>query len=327
MSTPATSPLGTLTLLHLPGLDPDAGAALVRHPGSLQELRESGFLPAITASYWDKAFATARQILDQAERLGVRVLTASSPDYPPLLRQIADRPPVLYVKGTLPTTTRTVACVGTREPSAFGRHATKAVTEGLAAQGWAIVSGLARGIDTLAHQAALRALGSTVAVLANGLDTVYPREHDRLAMQIVEQGGALVSEQPFKAPASAQNLTRRNRIQSGMALATIPFQTDLVGGTMHTVRFAILQGRSLFVPVPQGAHAQKPKSRGICAMTRTGPEFAEMVKAEGAYKALLHKQHGAVAAPIRSIRQLLEALEGLARPETPQTPATQLSLI
>jgi DNA processing protein len=135
----------------------------------------------------------------------------------------------------------------------------------------------------------------------------------------------LVSEQPFGAPAIAQNLIRRNHLQSGMALATVPFQTDLIGGTLHTVRFALLQGRAIFVPVPRRVHAPEPKSRGILALPRTGPEFAEMVHTEGAYKTLLHKQRGPVAIPIRSIRQILEALERLAPPVTPTT-GTQLSL-
>ena len=125
------------------------------------------------------------------------------------------------------------------------------------------VSGLALGVDTLCHEAALEAGGHTVAILANGLDSVYPGQNRELAARILAAGGALLSEQPLGAPALPRNLVARDRLQSGMSAATIVMQTDLIGGTMHTVRYAVLQGRPLIAPVPQGTHADAPKSRGI----------------------------------------------------------------
>jgi len=207
-----------------------------------------------------------------------------------------------------------------------------------AEQGWSIVSGLARGVDTLCHEAALRAGGHTVAVLANGLDTVYPRQNSELADRILAQGGALLSEQPPGTPALPKHLTRRNRIQSGMSVATIVMQTDIVGGTMHTARYTLLQGRLLAAPVPQGVHAAVPKSQGLLALTqRTGTDLGHLLEAKGALAALL-EQHFAnhpVAMPIRGngdYAKLLDMLERLLDstpyppPDAATAPEKQLEL-
>ena len=123
--------------------------------------------------------------------------------------------------------------------------------------------------------------GYTVAVLANGLDSIYPSENRELAQSILEGGGALVSEQPPGSRAFAQNLIQRDRLQSGMSLATFVFQTDVVGGTMHTVRFTLTQGRLLFAPVPPSKYAIEEKSRGIRAIVeKNGLELADILKAE-----------------------------------------------
>lgn len=327
--TLATSPEGTLTLLHLPDF-PINRLESFRCP--LGELQESRFLPALTPTAWQRAHAKALDVLDQAQRLGVQILTAFSPGYPSRLHQIADRPPVLYVRGTLPLHNRCVACVGTREPTAFGRNAAKVVAGAIAASGWSIVSGLAIGIDALSHEAALRALGHTTAILANGLDTLYPHQHERLAAQILEQDGCVLSEQPFGTPATAPNLIRRNRLQSGMSAATIAFQTDLIGGTMHTVRFTLMQERPLFVPVPHGAHTQATKSRGILALvSRNGPALTNLLKAEGAYAKQLTTRFASQppATPIRKVSTLLQQLEAISKqaPMPTTSAPEQLALI
>jgi DNA processing protein len=208
-----------------------------------------------------------------------------------------------------------VACVGTRQPSAFGETAARGISRFLAGHGWSIVSGLAVGVDTLCHEAALEAGGHTVAVLANGLDSVYPRQNIGLAERILAAGGALLSEQPPGTPALPKHLFRRNRIQSGMSAATVVMQTDFVGGTMHTARYTLLQDRLLIAPVPQGAHAAEAKSRGLLALSqRTGTDLARLLEARGAYASLLMRKFAdrPVAMPLTGCEdydQLLDALE------------------
>jgi DNA processing protein len=188
-------------------------------------------------------------------------------------------------------------------------------------------------VDTLCHQAALEAGGHTVAILANGLDSVYPAQNRELATRILAAGGALLSEQPLGTPALPRNLVARDRLQSGMSAATIVMQTDLIGGTMHTVRYAVLQGRPLIAPVPQGAHAEEPKSRGILALTqRTGGTFARFVDASDDYAECLTMKFAdrSVARPITGrddYDALLDTLEGLVSADTQRgSPAQQLGL-
>jgi DNA processing protein len=194
----------------------------------------------------------------------------------------------LFVKGTLRPGQRNVACIGTREPSTFGLQVTRRIVEVLTSAGWSIVSGLAIGVDTEAHKSALDCGGHTVAILANGLDHVYPKANQRLAEQILEAGGAVISEQRFAVPPAARNLVQRDRLQSGMSQATIVMQTDIIGGSMHTVRFTLQQGRLLFAPVPQGRHAEEAKSRGILALTQqNGAALASSIARDPTYAALL----------------------------------------
>lgn len=130
---------------------------------------------------------------------------------------------------------------------------TQRIVEQLVNADWTIVSGLALGIDSVAHAATLGKKGRAIAVLAGGLDNVYPKENTRLAEEILASGGALVSEQPFGVPAIPRNLIQRDRLQSGLSVGTFVMQTDVKGGSMHTVRYTLQQERLLFAPVPQGA--------------------------------------------------------------------------
>lgn len=245
----------------------------------------------------------------------MRSLTPTDDEYPSWLRAAPDRPPVVYVRGQLPLDRRCVACVGTRQPTAFGKLAARRISKFLAEHGWSIVSGLAIGVDTLCHEGALEAGGHTVAVLANGLDSVYPRQNTEFAEHILNAGGALLSEQPPGTPALPKHLFRRNRIQSGMSAGTVVMQTDIVGGTMHTVRYTLMQGRLLFAPLPQGEHAAEAKSRGLLALTqRTGADFARLIEAKEAYAKLLERKFAnrtvaTALAASEDYGMLLEALE------------------
>jgi DNA processing protein len=178
-------------------------------------------------------------------RLRVRALTIKHPGYPKLLREIAQPPPVLYVRGDVtPADDWAVAIVGTRRASAYGRQVSERLAGELAGQSITIVSGLARGIDTHAHHAALAAGGRTIAVLGCGPDLVYPPENARLAARIVEQGAIVTEFAPGTQP-EAGNFPARNRLISGLALAVLVAEAPADSGALITARFAAEQGRDV----------------------------------------------------------------------------------
>lgn len=293
------TPGGLITLLSLKGVGPQTAERWAGRFQTLGEILEAdpqalGKVPAAAQdsirdkAAWRHAHQHALEVLDKASHHGVAVLGVRDSGYPELLKGIADRPLVVYVRGQLTPGRRSVACIGTREPSRFGIEVTKRLTAMLARERWSVVSGLALGVDSLAHEAALDAGGHTVAVLANGLDTIYPRNNAALAERILEGGGALLSEQPFGERAIPRHLVQRDRLQSGLAVATFVMQTGVVGGSMHTVRFTLQQGRLLFAAVPSGRYADDPKSQGPLALTQnTGRNLVTILGADGAYADLL----------------------------------------
>jgi DNA processing protein len=180
------------------------------------------------------------------EKLGITALTLLDPDYPLALRHITDPPPVLFVKGSLPSDdTLAVALVGTRRATPYGRTVAERLARELAQVGVTVVSGLARGVDTVAHQAVLAAGGCTVAVLGNGLDQVYPPENAGLAGRVIEHG-ALVSEFSPGVPPDALNFPRRNRLISGLSAATVIIEAGERSGALITADCALEQGREVF---------------------------------------------------------------------------------
>lgn len=190
-----------------------------------------------------------------------QIIQPGEASYPQLLQQITD-PPRLYLKGELPAQMRGVTCVGTRRPTRWGRTVAERIIWRLVEEGYSIVSGLALGIDAVAHQAALDTGGHTVAVLPCPIEELYPKCHRDLAERILEAGGALLS--PF-APGYKMNrgsFIRRNRIQSGLSLATVIIQCATNSGTLHTARFAQGQGRLLCVAEPQGRYAKELECQG-----------------------------------------------------------------
>ena len=190
---------------------------------------------------------------------GVHAVTWHHDEYPPRLKEIYDPPPVLYLRGELlPEDERSVAVVGTRRPTAYGREAAYRLSSDLARSGVAIVSGLARGIDSIAHRAAMEAGQRTIAVFGSGLDVVYPREHSKLADEIA-QNGTLMSEHPLGARPSAHNFPRRNRIISGITLGTVVMEAGEHSGALITAGHALEQNREVFA-VPGNIFS--PASRG-----------------------------------------------------------------
>jgi DNA processing protein len=206
-------------------------------------------------------------VLQRVTALGLTIYTWDSPDYPALLRNIAQPPPVLYVKGTIsPADEFAVAVVGTRHASAYGKEVARRLARGLAENGVTVVSGLALGIDGVAHRAALDAGGRTLAVLACGLDSVYPSSHRELAERIVA-AGALVSDYPVGTRPDAANFPPRNRLISGLSLGTLVVEAGIKSGALITVRFALEQGRETFA-VPGNIYNRS--SSGTNALLQAG---------------------------------------------------------
>jgi len=239
----------------VPGIGPIRLRALLDHFGDIRQAWDAS-TATLRALGFDRrtieSFSTQRARLDLSAELGrvfelgVSVMTWDSPDYPSLLMSIADPPPVLYVKGELlPRDEWALAVVGTRRATVYGREATRAFVSGLAPGGVTIISGLARGIDTHAHQIALEAGGRTVAVLGRGVDIIYPAQNRNLAQRIVENG-ALVSEYPLGTKPEGGNFPRRNRIISGLSLGVLVVEGSKRSGAMITADYAAEQGREIF---------------------------------------------------------------------------------
>jgi len=197
--------------------------------------------------------------MEELERAGVKALTWSDEAYPSRLREIYDKPPVIYVRGKLVSADEwCVSLVGTRRATAYGRQAAEELARELAQNGITVVSGLARGIDTIAHKAVVAAGGRTLAVLACGLDTIYPPENLRLAHEIAEQG-ALVSDYALGTRPQAQFFPRRNRIMVGLSLGVLVVEGDVKSGALITARQALDENREVFA-VPGSIYS--PGSRG-----------------------------------------------------------------
>lgn len=199
------------------------------------------------------------QVWERIQAQGMRVLTWEDLDYPRRLMEIDQPPPVLYALGELLDADEwAIAVVGSRRITAYGRQVTEEIAASLARNGITVISGLARGVDACAHQAALQAGGRTLAVLGSGVDRIYPPEHRHLAEQIAAQG-AILSDYAPGTPPDATNFPPRNRIISGLARATVVVEAGEHSGALITAAFAAEQGREVFA-VPGNIYA--PQSKG-----------------------------------------------------------------
>ena len=197
-------------------------------------------------------------LLTGIQKQGIQVITWDDPIYPRRLKDIDQPPPVLYMRGTIKMEDEwSVSIVGTRRATAYGRQIAEELAAYLSRNGITVVSGLARGIDSFAHQATIRAGGRTLAVLGSGVDRIYPPEHVRLAEEIVENG-ALLSDYPLGTPPDSINFPPRNRIISGLSLATVVVEAGETSGAIITATFAVEQGRDVFA-VPGNIHAVQSK--------------------------------------------------------------------
>jgi DNA processing protein len=245
--------------------DGDASSILQADAGRLLRVKGVGESAARIITGWQDHFDLERELrLLGAHQL--RFLTQQDETYPELLKQIYDPPIGLYWKGAYVVDRPCVAIVGTRRATLYGRSVAKSFASALARMGFCIVSGMARGTDTAAHEGALEAGGKTVAVFGCGMDIVYPPENLDLFKQIAEFG-AVASEFPFGRRADRQSFPMRNRVVAGMCEAVIVIESDVAGGSMITARFAGEQGRQVMA-VP--GRIDQSSSAGCHQLIRDG---------------------------------------------------------
>src|SRR3990172_4208836 len=208
--------------------------------------------------------------MEKLERFQVKALTIHSPDYPARLKEIYDYPPVLYIRGELvPEDEWCLAVVGTRRATVYGRQITEEIVADLARNKITIVSGLAKGVDSIAHRTALEAGGRSLAVFASGLDTVYPAENAELAKRLM-QHGALISEYPLGVKPRPDNFPRRNRILSGLSLGVLVIEAGETSGAMITAHLAADQNREVFA-IP--GSILSPASKGTNQLIQEGAKL------------------------------------------------------
>lgn len=260
---PHLGPITANRLLAACGGDPVA--VLLADPAALRAVRGVGPVIADTLVAWKTHVELAAEERGLRER-GAAFLPAEDVSYPPLLREIHDPPIGLYCRGRFAPATTCVAIVGSRRTTQYGLATARRLGGELARRGFCVVSGLARGIDTAAHEGALEAGGRTAAVLGTGIDLVYPPENRALTERIAREG-ALLSEFRLGRPADRQSFAMRNRIVAGMSAAIVVVESDVDGGSMITARFAAEQGR-VVLAVP--GRIDQPTSAGCHQLIRDG---------------------------------------------------------
>jgi len=266
--------IGPMRVAQLLSLFSSPAAILAASAAELARVPGIGGKLAATIADWEKQCDLDRE-LAMVEQAGVLVLTREDSDYPALLAEIHDPPLCLYVRGAPAAVARTrggIAIVGSRRTTSYGTMMAERLATAASVAGWPVVSGLARGIDAVAHRAALTAGGTTVAVLGCGLAYVYPQENLDLARRIVAEGGALVSEFPMTCRPDKRNFPMRNRIISGLTRGTIVVEAGFESGSLITAATALDQGRSVFA-VP--GRVDSPQSRGCHALIRDGARLVE----------------------------------------------------
>ncbi|GAB3743344.1 DNA-processing protein DprA [Spirosoma lituiforme] len=218
----------------------------------------------LSAADFKVAFDKAENIISQSERAGIKLISYFDVDYPTLLSSIDDPALLLSVKGPFKQINQmpSVAIIGTRGPSEFGYKIGVRLGEVFGEAGFNVVSGLAIGCDTAGHTGCLNRYGFTTAVLAHGLDTIYPKENKQLAAQILDSGGLLISEYLIGQRPQANYFVERDRIQAGLSQAVIVVETDIKGGTMHTVKFANNNKRIVAAFNHESKYLSHPKTQG-----------------------------------------------------------------
>jgi DNA processing protein len=239
-----------------PGVGPRIATNLLEHFGSPSavfharrtELESIRLKPDTIESIIRKEFAERAQgELERVKKIGGDILILDDGSYPSLLREIADPPITLYVRGDWQACLEQpcVAVIGSRQCSTYGENASQMISRDLASRGVTVVSGLARGIDSAAHKGALQGKGRTVAVLGTGIDGVYPKENSSVVREILDSGGCLVSQFPLGTPPLKDNFPYRNRIISGLSLGVLIVEASERSGSLITARLAMEQNREV----------------------------------------------------------------------------------
>ena len=254
--------------MRLQGLIEHFGEAESAWHGEPEELRAAGLSSKIVDRLVElRASLDLQGLWDRIAAQGIQVITWQDDGYPRRLKEIDQPPPVLYARGQLVAEDDfAVAIVGTRRVTPYGRQVTEELSAYLAGNGITIVSGLARGVDAIAHSAALRAGGRTLVVLGSGVDRIYPPENRSLAEQIMGHG-AVLSDYPVGTAPEASNFPPRNRIISGLSLAVVVIEAGETSGALITAGFAAEQGREVFA-VPGSILA--PQSKGTNKLIQSG---------------------------------------------------------
>ncbi|HHB91977.1 MAG TPA: DNA-protecting protein DprA [Thioploca sp.] len=272
-----------LALLYAPKIGPVNFIRLIKHFGSPQDVFAAG------RSEWQAVKMKANLIqylenidwkiiendLQWLEQPNNHILTLEHPDYPPMLKNIDDPPPILFIHGNYKLlTSQQIAIVGTREASEEGKQIAMEFATNLSYQGFTITSGMAYGIDGAGHIGALNATGKTIAVAGTGLDRVYPSGHRELAHQIAQNGGALISEFPIGTKIKRQNFPIRSRIVSGLSLGVLAIEVPDKSGALYTVRHSLKQGREVFV-IPDSIY--NPLVKGCHRLIKEGAKLVDNV--------------------------------------------------
>ncbi|MDD5033839.1 MAG: DNA-processing protein DprA [Methylococcaceae bacterium] len=272
-----------LALLRAPGVGPRTYQALIERLGSPAavfaespaDLSALGLGKSTLEWLQNPDWRRIENDLRWLELPGHHCLDLGDAAYPKALREIPDPPPLLFVDGEpAALQARQLAVVGSRNPSPIGERMAGDFARALVQAGFAVTSGLALGIDGAAHRGALSGGGLTLAVAGTGLDQVYPRRHRFLAEQILDQGGALISEFPLGTPPQAGNFPRRNRIISGLSLGVLVVEAAARSGSLITARMALEQGREVFA-LPGSIN--DPLARGCNALIKQGAKLVETV--------------------------------------------------
>jgi DNA processing protein len=263
----------------IPGIGRVKFAQLENHFGNLQnawkaslgDLKQAGLdSNTLQAIETFRPQTILESEMEKLEKCGVTPYTYHDSGYPSRLKEIYDYPPLIYVKGDIiPQDEWCIAVVGTRKATVYGRQVTEEIVSDLASNKITVVSGLARGIDTVAHHTAIKAGGRTIAIFACGLDTIYPSENANLAANITRQG-ATVTEYPLGAKPRPDNFPRRNRIMSGMCLGTLVVEADESSGAIITAHMALEQDREVFA-IP--GSILSPMSRGTNRLIQEGAKL------------------------------------------------------
>jgi DNA processing protein len=241
---------------------------------SPRALAALGLKPEAIDAIKNPDWKTVEDDLAWAGKPGQFIITLNDSDFPELLKQIIDPPPVLFVRGNLALLSKPqLAVVGSRNPSSLGRETAFQFAKALSEQGFIITSGLALGIDAASHEGALQGLGLTIAVFGTGPDRIYPATNKNLATRLIETG-TIISELPPGTPAKANHFPRRNRIISGLCQGLLVVEAARESGSLITARLALEQNREVFA-IPGSIH--NPLARGCNALIREGAKLVETV--------------------------------------------------